>query len=266
MSQNLHDNLDGDHQTSSVSEGDILAALVVHVLVIGSLILFALYQPHEEKKKLKRIEVSMITAQELAKMQRHPQKPKPVKVRKAKPKKPKPAPEKPKVSKPKVVQPKVEKLKPAPKPTQKKAPPQANKATKSDVEDDYDPFAPMVSAKSTHKRHTAQRIDKVKLVGRQLSAKELERYIAMMQAAVQREWKVPGGLVDRGVRDPMVRVELERDGSIKRIRIIESSGQASLDQTLISAIRAAAPFTLPRQQYEVFKSNDIRFHPKKRGE
>jgi TonB family protein len=145
----------------------------------------------------------------------------------------------------------------------KKAKVEPKKVKKVKKEPDFDPFAPVQSHRSEQRvKHTAPHIDKAELMGRQLSSREMERYIAMMQSAVQRQWKVPHGF-SRTRHDPLVRVELNRNGSIRKITVLESSGQSSLDQTLIAAIRAAAPFTLPREQYSVFKSNEIRFHPRK---
>lgn len=267
-------------------DSDILFALAMHVLVIGGFILFALYQPEMQKKPLKRIEVTMITAKELAALQRpekpekptpkpsavEPVKPKPVKEPIAPPKPPAPVVVKPAIVEPlKPIVPKKEMAKPKAEPKKVKEPSKpkprpttsATKKPKKSKEP-FDPFAPAVSKRSHQTRHAAPKIDKVEMVSHQLSSRELDRYIAMMQAAVQKHWKVPGGL-PVGLKNPLVRVELKRDGSIRRITILETSGQNRLDQTLITAIKAAAPFTLPRQQYAVFKSNDIRFHPRKRG-
>ncbi len=265
-----------------VIDSDILFALALHVLVISSFVLFALYPTEPQKKPLKRIEINMITAQELAKLQRPeaPIKPTP----KPTPKTPKPteptpvkktpAPVKPIV--PKIVPPTPEppkpiapKKAPPPKPEPKKSTPKAkpkaspkpSKPKPSTVTEN--PFAPTASKRNHQQKKAAPKIDRVELVRHQLSSRELDRYIAMMQAAVQKHWTVPRGL-PAGVRNPLVRVELQRNGDIRRITILETSGIQSLDQTLVAAIRAAAPFTLPREQYAVFKSNDIRFHPRER--
>jgi len=295
------------HTAYDVIDTDILLALALHVLVIGGLLLFALYYTDDKKKPLQRIEVSMITAQALAKLLPtdetsklpKPHKPQPNPVVEptpapiAKPELPQPtaksAPElsqptaKPasELPAPPVIEAKPKPPKPViePKPTVKVSPPKpvvptthtsnhkaavkAAKATKHHHKN-ANPFAPITSNRKPHHR-TVPRINQAELVVHQLSKKELERYIAMMQAAVQRHWKVPIGLRP-GVRDPLVRVDLERSGAIRRITIIETSGQSSLDQTLIAAIRAASPFTIPREQYAVFKNNSIRFHPRKRGD
>jgi len=97
-------------------------------------------------------------------------------------------------------------------------------------------------------------------MAQQLSQKEIEQYIQHMQRAVQQHWKVPGGIADN-IPDPLVEMTLKPNGDIVRIRILESSGDPTFDQTLIAAIHAAAPFELPQQQFESFRKNKIRFHP-----
>ncbi len=279
-----HDQSVDAESSYDVSDTDIIFALALHVLLIGGLVLYTFYHPQQQHKPLQRVEVSMITAEELDRQLQHkavPPKPEPAKpAPEPQPAEPvqsaaKPVAEQPPVApqpklpkleekpKPKpapAVTPPPEKPKPKPKPEPKQVP---EPVAKKPAHEDFDPFAPAVSADDRHKRHSAPHIDQQALQARQLSKRELERYIAMMRAAVQRHWKVPGGLPAH-LRDPLVRVELARDGSVKRITLIETSGSDVFDQTLISAIRAAAPFTLPREQYAVFKRNEIRFHPKRR--
>ena len=124
---------------------------------------------------------------------------------------------------------------------------------------DYDPFAPLISRARPSKQH----VENTAIVAdlrRQLSEKELNRYIAMIQAAVLKHWKVPADLSDFR-QDPIVTMELNPDGSVRRLEVAVSSGSPALDASLIRAIQAAAPFTLPQRQFEVFRTNRIRFHP-----
>jgi len=178
---------------------------------------------------------------------------------KAKPKvkpKPKPKPKKP-VAK--------VKAKPAPvaKPKVRKKP-TAKKTMKAKVEDNFDPFALMASktdrAVSTKKASTS-RPELANLMGKQLSRSEKERYIALMQAAVQEHWKLA---VSAGTfTDPLVEMRLLPSGAVASVKILESSGNHAIDASLIRAIKAAAPFELLRQQFEFFRINRIRFHPLK---
>ena len=128
-------------------------------------------------------------------------------------------------------------------------------------EDNFDPFAPVQSDSDIKRTPKATSPELANIVSKQLSQKELDRYIAMMQAAVQENWKVPASLGT--VTDPLVEVYLTRKGEVEKIIIIEKSGNAAMDNSLIEAIKRAAPFKLPAQQYEAFRVNRIRFHPLK---
>ncbi|MDQ6956622.1 MAG: energy transducer TonB [Mariprofundaceae bacterium] len=218
--------------------------MLAHTLIISIIAIITWWQSnHIPTPPLKRIEVSMITAQALKNLQHrahktHKKKVKPIKrVQKPKPKK-----------KP------VLKLKAKPK--------KAKSVTKkAKVEPDFDPFAPIQSnSNKINKTRTKPKPDMADIMGKQLSTQEIDRYIAMMQAAVQSHWKVPGGINEK-TPDPLVEMILQRNGQLLSVRILESSGNSTLDQTLIAAIRAAAPFNIPVKQFESFRSNRIRFHP-----
>ncbi|MDX8398351.1 MAG: energy transducer TonB [Mariprofundaceae bacterium] len=194
---------------------------------------------------LKRIQVSLISAQDLKKLQQ-PQKKKVHKKKVAK------------VLKKKKVKPLAPKPKPKPKPK-----PIKKVIKKSAPEPDFDPFAPVESSTNkTPKAASKPQPDLVNIRSQQLSSQEIDRYIAMMQAAVQQHWKVPAGLQEN-LPDPVVEMILRRDGSVASVKILNSSGNALLDQTLIHAIRSASPFTIPREQFESFQHNRLRFHPLK---
>lgn len=217
---------------NSLNAADFIFAGIIHLIIILLIVILSWWQSVPDPEPLKRIEVQMISAKELAKLQ----KPKPAVRQKNKPFKEKAQP--------------VLKLETKPEKT--------NKA----IEDDFDPFAPMQSQSDVVTPKKALQNDMVDAIGKQLSQQEVDRYIAMMQQAVQSHWKVPAG-VDSSTPDPLVEMTLRRDGSVLSARITESSGNASLDQTLISAIYAASPFQLPKQQFEAFRTNHLRFRPLK---
>jgi len=213
---------------------------------------------HAPTPPLKRIEVSMISAQALKKMQHKSHKPHQKKATKhlKKTHKVKTKP----IIKTKIQAKKkaVVKLKPKPKPKPKKT----TKVVKKTQQDpNFDPFAPIESSSNKQqKTRRKTKPDMADLIGKQLSKQEIDRYIAMMQAAVQSHWKVPGGIHNE-TPDPLVEMILQRNGRLLSVRILESSGNSTLDQTLISAIKAAAPFNIPTKQFESFRNNRIRFHP-----
>jgi TonB family protein len=270
---------DYDH-VADLNRLDLLLALLLHVLVFTAISILAYWHQQHRDEPLKRIEVMMISAKELAKLQQQARalpKAKPV-ARQPKPKtakvkpvlKPKPAPKSRPVAKTKA------KIKPLARTTRKAKPkpvskPKTKAATK--VKDDYDPFAPVESATDrksapakTRKKPKTTQPELADIAGKQLSKKDKDRYIALIQAAVQEQWKVPANPGD--VVAPLVEMRLlsngqVNNGQVKSISILESSGSAALDASLIRAIRAAAPFELPTRQFEFFRVNRMRFHPLK---
>ena len=253
-----------DHSVD-LSKLDLLYALLLHVLILIIVVVVAFWQGHKQEEPLQRIEVMMISAKQLSKIeQQSRRKARPVKQQAAKPK----AAEKPKPKvdiKKKPVLKLAEKPKPKakPKPVAKAKP--APKAVAKKQELDFDPFAPMAStsdhsAESPNQASTS-RPDIANIKGQQLSRNEIERYVALMQAAVQEQWKVPAN--SGNVSDPLIEMQLARNGDVVSIEIVESSGNDLMDVSLIRAIHAAAPFQLPKEQFEFFRINKIRFHPLK---
>ncbi len=232
---------------------DFLFAVLAHILIVGMIAIIAWWQSnHAPTPPLKRIEVSMISAQDLKAMQHQAHKTQ-KKVKTVK-----------KTHKPKVKAVVKQKIKPKKKPVLKLKPKtkKAVKSTKKIKEDpDFDPFAPVESSSNkTTKTRSKPKPDMADIMGKQLSTQEIDRYIAMMQAAVQSHWKVPGG-INENTPDPLVEMILQPNGRLLSVKILESSGNSALDQTLIAAIRAAAPFRVPSKQFESFRNNRIRFHP-----
>ena len=200
---------------------DFLIALLLHVLVVIVIAVLTFWHSQRHPAPLKRIEVSMISAKQLKKLQRAAM-PRPKRAR--------------------------------PKPSARPRP------RKETAEESFDPFAPLVSESPKAAATPRARRDMATVLGRQLSRQEIDRYVARIQAAVQEKWKVPAS-VDGDIKDPLVEMLLRPDGSVQGVRILESSGNAALDASLVRAIQAAAPFDLPQRQFEVFRSNRIRFHP-----
>lgn len=231
MSLNLAADSTSQH---TLKAADFLFAAAVHVVVIMLIAILTWWQSTSKPEPLNRIEVMMISGAELAKLQKQASKP--------------------------VVKPK--KIKPKARPVLKFKPKPLKKAPLREVEDDFDPFTPMQSRSDITTPKKAARNDMAEIMGRQLSQKELDRYIAMMKQAVESKWKVPAG-VDGSISDPLTEMVISRNGSVISARIVESSGNMALDQTLINAIHAAAPFKVPQQQFEAFRVNRIRFRPLK---
>jgi TonB family protein len=138
---------------------------------------------------------------------------------------------------------------------------------KPETDPNYDPFAPMESTTDQQRSPGTKTIETLgpfqselaKISEKQLSRKEIARYIGRIQAAVEKHWKIP--VTVGNVTDPLVEMVLQPSGHVRSLIILESSGSTTLNASLIRAIQAAAPFELPREQFEYFRVNRIRFHP-----
>ncbi len=226
---------------------DILFAVCVHVLIIAAVLIFSLWHKKPVEFYPQSVQVSIISVQQLKKLQRRAPPRKAHKtVHKLK-----------KVSKPKKhvktkIKPKIKK-----KPVLKLAKPKVKARPK--VDPNFDPFKPMTSSSDVKSSSPRKNNKAAEVFSGQLSKQEISHYIALIQDAVQRHWKVPN--VGHNVRDPMVEMSLLRDGSISSVKVIESSGNAALDASLVRAIQAAGPFQVPVKQFELFRNNRIRFRP-----
>jgi len=224
----------------SLSALDIAAAAVFHILILAVVLAFGLWHRQTQELHLKSVKVHLISAHQLERLQHHAQ----PKKKRHKPKiKPKPVVK----SRPKPV------LKLKSKPVIK---PRARPKPK--VEDNFDPFKPMESTTDV-KSAPVISPKAAQVFQGQLSKQEINRYIALIQAAVQSHWKVPN--IGKDVQNPLVEMVLNPGGSVREVRILESSGNAALDASLVRAIEAASPFQVPQQQFELFRNNKIRFHP-----
>lgn len=216
---------------NSLKSADFIFAAIVHLLVIVLIVILSWWQSISAPDPLPRIEVEMISAKELKNMQ-IAEKMRSLQKERATKSKQKPV------------------LKLESKPEKRKA-----------AKDDFDPFAP-VESESNVTTPAASRNDMADMIGKQLSKQEIDQYIARMKQAIQNRWKVASDVGK--VANPLVEVVLTANGRVASARIIESSGNASLDQTLLTAIFAAEPFQVPpRNQFEPFRVNRIWFEPLK---
>lgn len=233
---------------TDLSNRDFLFAGGFHLLVVLLLLLFGAWHSNPPQVP-QSIEVHLISQAQLEKathhhrparhhVQKHHARPKPKPVRHHKSNKAMPA----------------LKHKVAPKPAPKKAP--------KEKEAPFDPFQPLASS-SDKNTPTSTHASASKALNEdlasQLSKKEMDRYHAMIVQAIEDNWKVP--VFSGKVQDPRVEMSLNPDGSVQNVEIIESSGNAALDDSLVRAIQAASPFTIPRQQYGLFRTMTFHFHP-----
>jgi len=231
----LSQSLAVNHQNhASLSALDVAAAVVLHLLVFACIAGIGLWRHRLTEFHPISVEVRLISARQLEIMQRH------ARHHTAPKRHVKPAPKRKPAPKPRV------KLKPAHKP-----------AIRGDR--NFDPFKPLESETNRQTEPARTSPEAARVFQGQLSRQEMNRYVAMIQTAVQQHWKVPN--IGKHVHDPLVEMILSPDGSVREIHILESSGNAALDASLIRAIEAASPFQVPREQFELFRNNKIRFHP-----
>ena len=223
---------------ASLSALDIAVAAAFHVLILVIVLIFGLWHRQTQDFHPISVKVHLISAHQLERLQHRAH--------------PKTKHHKPKI-KPKPV------VKPKPKPVLKPQPVLKHKSKpQPKVEDNFDPFKPMESTTDVDSAPRASP-KAAQIFQGQLSKQEINRYIALIQAKVQSHWKVSN--IGKDVQDPLVEMVLNPGGSVREVRILESSGNAALDASLVRAIEAASPFQVPREQFELFRNNKIRFHP-----
>jgi len=205
----------------------------MHVLILAAILILNLWHKPLEFHPVS-VQVTMISAEQLKKMQRAAHPPAKQKVKKL-----------------------VAKAKPVPKVEKKTPQAKLKPVAKAKPDPDFDPFKPMESSSDVKSAtpHSTQAAD---VFSGQLSEQEINRYVALIQDAVQRKWKVPNV---QDVQDPLVEMVLNPNGSVNRVKILESSGSAAFDASLKRAIEAAAPFQVPVREFEMFRNNRIRFRP-----
>jgi len=236
LSQSLAASHPSHPNHAALSALDIAAATVFHLLILAVVLAFGFWHRQTQDFHPISVKVHLISAHQLERLQHRAHH---------------------------VVKPRKKQIKPEmkPKPVLKLKPKPAFKPVtkpKPKVEDNFDPFKPMESTTDVESAPMVSP-EAAQVFQGQLSKQEINRYIALIQAAVQNHWKVPN--LGNDVQDPLVEMVLNPDGSVREVRILESSGNVALDASLKRAIQAASPFQVPREQFEVFRNNKIRFHP-----
>ncbi len=86
--------------------------------------------------------------------------------------------------------------------------------------------------------------DQVLVVGRSSRNKAVDDYINVTRSAIQTAWTTPADLDVPSAVKGNIRVNLliSRSGSLESFKLIEGSGNQEVDQSIVEAIRKAAPF------------------------
>lgn len=83
--------------------------------------------------------------------------------------------------------------------------------------------------------------------------------IAKIQKLIQSNWYVTAGSNKLKKLEAIVRLSLDRDGSVNKVRVIKTSGQGHFDRSLQRAIRKSSPLPIPADKYEIYKTIELRF-------
>ncbi len=85
--------------------------------------------------------------------------------------------------------------------------------------------------------------DKV-VIDRSTRVKSLNDYVLLTRDAIQRTWKTPLDLAVPGALKGRIAINytVTRSGALESLELVRGSGNHEMDNSLIAAIRAAAPF------------------------
>jgi TonB family protein len=71
-------------------------------------------------------------------------------------------------------------------------------------------------------------------------------YFGIIKGMIARVWAVPGKVPESGTPEKVVlEFSLAPDGSLREVRIAETSGDGALDRAVVDAVETAAPFPPP---------------------
>jgi colicin import membrane protein len=84
--------------------------------------------------------------------------------------------------------------------------------------------------------------------------------VAVLKKHIEKNWFRPPGI--KGLKDMTVAVlvSLNRDGSILKMELTQTSGQSFFDNSLLRAVRKSVPLPIPADKYDVFKTIELRFN------
>jgi colicin import membrane protein len=83
----------------------------------------------------------------------------------------------------------------------------------------------------------------------------VNKYAALIHAAIQQKWLVPGG-ADKNL-STVYDIQLAPDGSVISVKLVKSSGNQALDQSAKTAIYKASPLPVPQDPAAFDKVRDI---------
>lgn len=89
-----------------------------------------------------------------------------------------------------------------------------------------------------------------------------QKWVPLIQERIQQFWIQPPGSWQG--QSALVNVKLEPDGQVlsNQVKIVQSSGHPSFDQSVVAAIYDASPLPVPSgREFEPFRDFDLRLRP-----
>ncbi len=106
---------------------------------------------------------------------------------------------------------------------------------------------------------TAQPTDKPAGEGPQIQLDASDRgAVDAIREHIETNWVRPPGLKTDGM-GAIIEVTVDIDGNVINQRVIESSGQAFYDDSLLRAVRKSIPLPIPRDKFDQFRVLELHF-------
>jgi colicin import membrane protein len=87
-----------------------------------------------------------------------------------------------------------------------------------------------------------------------------QKDVAVLKRHIERNWFRPPGIKGLNEMSVVVLVSLNRDGSVLKMELKQSSGQPFFDNSLLRAVRKSVPLPIPPDKYDMFKTIELRFN------
>ena len=89
---------------------------------------------------------------------------------------------------------------------------------------------------------------------------ETQKEVAFLKRHIEKNWYRPPGIEALERMQVVVQLEVNRDGTVKRMEVIKSSGRRFFDNSILRAVRKSVPLPIPEGAYDIFKTIQISFN------
>ncbi|MCP4356070.1 MAG: TonB C-terminal domain-containing protein [Proteobacteria bacterium] len=93
--------------------------------------------------------------------------------------------------------------------------------------------------------------------GQTFNADQVE--IARIRKQIESNWYKTAGANKQRKLEAVVELDVDRDGSVNKVEVVESSGFGYFDRGLQRAIRKSSPLAIPAGKYEIYKTIILTF-------